>query len=167
MNEKSRNKILDGSEIKAKINRIAHEIHENCYLEKKIILVGITGRGFDIAKRLYKELGLIAPFEISILKIDLDKDQPIGNEIKLKEPESIANTAVILVDDVLNSGKTLAYAVAYLLQLDPKMLKTAILVNREHHRYPITADFVGLSLATTLQEHIQVELGRSNGVYLV
>ena len=102
-----------------------------------------------------------------MLQIDLDKDNPINNDITLKHPESIKNRAVILVDDVLNSGRTLAYAAAYLLQLDPKMIKTAILVNREHHRFPITADFVGISLATTLKEHIQVELGRSDGVYLV
>ncbi len=163
----ARNKILDGLEIKAKIDRIAHQINENCYQEGKLILVGINGRGYDFAKRLQKELQTIAAFEVELLEIDLDKDNPINNEVILKQPKSIKNNAVILVDDVLNSGKTLAYAAAYLLQSDPKMLKTAILVNREHHRYPITADFVGLSLATTLKEHIQVELGRSDGVYLI
>ena len=167
MNAKTRNKILNGTEIKAKVDRIAHQINENCYQEEKLVLVGITGRGYDFAKRLQKELQIIAAFEIALLQIDLDKDNPINNDITLKHPESIKNRAVILVDDVLNSGKTLAYAAAYLLQLDPKMIKTAILVNREHHRFPITADFVGISLATTLKEHIQVELGRSDGVYLV
>ena len=167
MNGEARNKILSAAEIKAKIDRIAHEINESCYLEEKLILVGISGRGYDFAKRLHKELNVIAKFKLEILQINLDKDNPIENEIQLKQGETIKNTAVILIDDVLNSGKTLAYAAAFLLQLDPKMLKTAILVNREHHRYPITADFVGLSLATTLQEHLQVELGRSDGVYLV
>lgn len=167
MNTPVRNKILSSNEIKAKIERIAHEINETCYKHEKLILVGITGRGFDFAKRLNKILGTIANFETEIYEIKLNKDQPLEQPISIKSTEAINDGSVILVDDVLNSGKTLAFAAAYLLQLNPKMLKTAILVNREHHRYPITADFIGLSLATTLQEHIQVELGRSDGVYLV
>ncbi len=159
MNRTKRNRILDEREIQFKIQRMAHEIHENCFAEKELLLIGIQGRGFDFAKRLHSILNKVAQFKIKLVEIELNKDYPTQSEIRFKE-------SVILVDDVLNSGKTLAYAVAHILQLEPKLVKTAILVNREHHRFPVTADFVGLSLATTLQEHIQVVLGKSDGVYL-
>ena len=167
MAESTRNKILTHSEIKSKVERMAHEIHENYFTEKEIFLIGITGRGFDFAKRLNKILDPIVDFKINLDKIQLDKDEPIKHEVSLMNDSKLKNKAVLLVDDVLNSGKTLAYAAAHLLQHDPKSLKTVILVNREHHRYPVTADFVGLSLSTTLKEHISVELGRTDGVYLV
>ncbi len=160
------NKILSSKEIRAKIERIAHEIHESCYQEKSLTLVGISGKGFDFAKRLHKIIEREASFDLSIQELKLNKDKPLSEDIVIKNCESLKNNAVVLIDDVLNSGKTLAYAVSFILQHEPKMLKTAILVNREHHRYPITADFVGLSLATTLQEHIKVVLGQSDGAYL-
>ena len=162
-----RNKILSKAEIKAKIERISHEIHEHCYKENELYLIGISGRGFDFTKRIATILREIADFKVQFSELILDKDKPLENQITIKEEFDLTNKSIILVDDVLNSGKTLAYAASYLLQKDPKMLQTAILVNREHHRYPVTANFVGLSLATTLQEHIQVELGKSDGVYLV
>lgn len=148
------------------MERIAHEINEAYFTEKQVVLVGITGRGFDFAGRLKKLLDTIAENEILLAKITLDKDTPLKHDIAITPELDLKNKAVLLVDDVLNSGKTLAYAAGHLLQYAPKSLKTVILVNREHHRYPITADFVGLSLATTLKEHIAVEFGKSDGVYL-
>jgi pyrimidine operon attenuation protein/uracil phosphoribosyltransferase len=165
--EDSRKKILSHSEIKAKVERIAHQIHESYFSEKEIVLIGIQGRGFDFAKRLLKILDSICELEIHLDEISLDKDSPLERPIVLEKEIDLKGKHVLLVDDVLNSGKTMAYAVGHLLRSAPKTLKTVILVNREHHRYPITADFVGLSLATTLKEHISVELGRSDGVYLV
>lgn len=125
MNGEARNKILSAAEIKAKIDRIAHEINESCYLEEKLILVGISGRGYDFAKRLHKELNVIAKFKLEILQINLDKDNPIENEIQLKQRETIKNTAVILIDDVLNSGKTLAYAAAFFIAARSKNAKNS------------------------------------------
>ncbi len=167
MATQNRNKILEHSEIQAKIERIAHEINENYFEEKKVILVGITGRGFDFAKRLNLILSKVASFKIELLEIKLDKDEPLNHTIEIDSKTKFKNSAVLLVDDVLNSGKTLAYAASYLLNKAPRSLRTVILVNREHHRYPVTADFVGLSLATTMNEHISVEFGKADGVYLV
>jgi len=162
-----RNKILEHAQIQSKIERIAHEIHENYFEEKKVILVGIKGRGYDFAKRLNNILKDVASFDIELLEIQLDKDNPLDHSFSLVKDINLKNKAVLLVDDVLNSGKTLAYAASFLLEKSPKSLRTVILVNREHHRYPITADFVGLSLATTMNEHISVEFGKADGVFLI
>lgn len=167
MASSSRNKILKHAQIQSKIERIAHEINENYFEEKKVILVGIKGRGYEFAKRLNSILIEVADFEIELLEIKLDKDHPLEHSFTLDKDITLKNKAVLLVDDVLNSGKTLAFAASFLLNKDPKSLRTVILVNREHHRYPITADFVGLSLATTMNEHISVEFGKADGVFLV
>ncbi|MBD80028.1 MAG: phosphoribosyltransferase [Crocinitomicaceae bacterium] len=166
MTSVDRNKILEHTEIQAKVERIAHEIHENYFQEKKIILVGILGRGYEFATRLHKILKEIADFDIELLEIILNKDEPLSNDITIDKNTTFKNKSVLLVDDVLNSGKTLAYAASYLLNQAPKSLKTVILVNRKHIRYPVTADFVGLSLATTMNEHIAVEFGKKDAVFL-
>lgn len=166
MEVSERNKILDHLQIKAKIERIAHEIHENYHNESTVHLIGIEGRGFDFAKRVQALLISISELNVQLDKICLDKDKPLENTISIAGNSNLANESVLLVDDVLNSGKTLAYAASHLLSLAPKSLRTVILVNREHHQYPVTADFVGLSLATTMKEHISVEFGEQDGVYL-
>ena len=163
-----RTKILDSHEIKLKINRLAWEIYEDNLSQEKIILIGVTGRGEKLAKKINDILVKISNFSIQLGCINLDKDTPHDNPISVI-PKDIeyADQNVILVDDVLNSGKTLIYACKYFLNTSLMSLSTVVLVERTHNRFPIKANYVGLSLATTLQEYIKVELeGNRQGVYL-
>lgn len=160
--------VLTHLQVQQKINRIAYELYETNFDEKEIYLVGITGQGLTLAKRLQVLLGNISGKKITLLEITLDKDNPLGKSIHLSaELNSLTDKPVILVDDVLNSGRTLIYSAQYLLQAPLKKLQTVCLVDRWHRRFPIRADFVGLTLSTTLQEHIEVVFNNENdNVYL-
>lgn len=161
--------ILKNEQIRQKINRIAHEIYENNFETKKLFVVGISAQGYILAERLCAVLKSICDSEIILVKLTLDKNNPLSKPIELSESvENLSGEAVVLVDDVLNSGKTLIYAASYLLQMPLKKLSTACLVDRRHRRFPIRADFVGLTLSTTLKEHIKVEFKHGEDtVYLV
>ncbi len=151
--------ILNSKQVQQKINRIAYEIYENNYDEKDIIIAGIGGNGFFMAKRITDVLQKIAPLKTKLIEITIDKKNPLAKEIKISLSEKeLKNKVIVLVDDVLNSGKTLIFGAKPFLSSPIKRLTTAVLVDRGHNRYPIKADFVGLSLSTTLQEHVSVEI---------
>ena len=162
--------VLNSKQIEQKINRIAYEIYENNYEEKEIIIAGIASNGYILAEKIAKVLQNISPIKTKLIKIILDKENPIGEEISspLSEKEA-KNKVIVLVDDVLNSGKTLIYGARCFLNSPLKRLSTVVLVDRNHTRYPVKADFVGISMSTTLQEHISVELQNKekNAVYLM
>lgn len=160
--------VLNHTQIRQKINRIAHELYETNFDEKELYLVGITGQGLTLARRLRELLENISGKKIMLLEITLDKDNPLSKEVKLStDLSNLEGKPVILVDDVLNSGRTLIYSAQYLLQAPLKKLQTVCLVDRWHRRFPIRADFVGLTLSTTLQEHIEVVFNNENdNVYL-
>jgi pyrimidine operon attenuation protein / uracil phosphoribosyltransferase len=151
--------ILNSKQINQKLNRIAYEIYENNFGEAEVFVAGIDGNGFIVAKRLCEILKKISEIQISLGKITIDKANPLLKSPKLDFTEDdYKNKSVILVDDVLNSGKTLIYGVKIFLEKPVKKLNTAVLVDRSHTSYPVKADFVGLSLSTTLQEHIIADL---------
>ncbi|MES2590395.1 MAG: phosphoribosyltransferase family protein [Bacteroidota bacterium] len=153
--------ILNSKQIQQKINRIAYEIYENNYDEKEIIVAGIANNGFLLAKRIVAVLETIAPIKTKLIEIVLDKKNPLSSEIKIAlTDKEMQNKVIILVDDVLDSGRTLIFGAKPFLNSPVKRLTTAVLVDRGHNRYPIKADFVGLSLSTTLQEHITVEINK-------
>ncbi|MDG2332020.1 MAG: phosphoribosyltransferase family protein [Flavobacteriales bacterium] len=160
--------ILDALQCKQKIDRMAHEINENFFNVKTLYIVGIAKRGFAVAELINKALHEIVEFETKLIQIELDKENPQLSEATLSLPlENLNNQSVVLIDDVLNSGKTLVYALAHLLQADLKLIRTITMVDRRHRRYPIKADFVGITLSTTIQEHISVEFNGSEiEVYL-
>ena len=159
--------ILDHEQVQRKLRRIAHQLHEEHHLEKSIVLVGIAPRGAQLAKRLATMLGAIAEFEVELVELQLDKDLPLEKPVHLGiDPKKLRNRTVVLVDDVLMSGRTLMHAASYLVQVPLKRLSTVVLVDRRHRAYPVRADIVGLTLSTTMQEHISVELGRKDQVYL-
>ena len=164
----NKSQILDRNGIDQKINRLAWQIYENNVKEEEIVLVGVFGRGEVMAVELFKVLKQISAFKIKLGVITLDKDNPYQEETKLNlDLTDYANKVVILIDDVLNSGKTLMYASKHFLNTPLIKLSTVVLVDRNHNRFPIRADYVGLSLATTLQEYISVSLdGDSQGIYL-
>ena len=163
-----KSKILNIQEINQKLKRLAWQVYENNSAEKEIIVVGISERGLILAKQLVGHIHEISNIKTKISHLELDKDNPYNKEVSLnlKEKE-YSNKVVILVDDVLNSGKTLMYAAKHFLTTRLTSLSIMVLVDRNHNRYPIKADYIGLSLATTLQEYINVDLkGADKGVYL-
>jgi len=153
--------ILNSKQIEQKINRIAYEIYENNYDEKEIIVAGISENGYLLAKRISNVLQKISPIKTKLIEIKINKENPVASEIQISmSDKEMKNKVIILVDDVLNSGKTLIFGAKPFLSSPIKRLTTAVLVDRGHNRYPIKADFVGLSLSTTLQEHISIELNK-------
>ncbi len=152
------NIILTHLEINHKIKRIAYQIYENNVNEKEIILAGIDKNGYILAKKLKSVLSKISSIEPKLCKVSIDKKNP-RNPISTSLPVAeYSNKSVILIDDVLNSGTTLVYGVKHFLDAPLKQFKTAILVNRNHKKYPVKADFKGISLSTSLHEHIDVNL---------
>jgi len=161
--------ILNKQQIAQKINRIAYQILEDNIDEKEIVLAGIWDRGYKLALRLQAVLEEIASFKIVMLRVDLEK-QSSKLVAKTDLSESIwKNKVIILVDDVLNSGKTLAYGLGVFLNTPHKKIRTAVLVDRSHKIFPIATDFVGLELSTILKEHVDVVMdveGEEDRVYL-
>lgn len=162
------NKILSHQEIQHKIRRIAYQIYEANVEEKEIVIAGIEGGGLNFAKKIQRVLKNITEANIILCKVSLNKRNPLESEVKTSIPaEEYMNKSVVLVDDVLNSGTTLIYGVHHFLRTPLKQLKTAVLVNRNHKKYPVKADYKGISLSTSLQEHVHVKFQAKNDmVYL-
>ncbi len=157
----SKVKILDTLQINQKLSRLAYEVYENNFSEKELLIVGIDGNGYKVATNLCDKLKKISPLKITLGKITVNKDKPWDGEALTDFEEKIfMNKTIILVDDVLNSGKTLMYAVKLFLDKPVKKINTVILVDRSHTRFPVKADFVGLRLSTTLQEHIEADFSK-------
>jgi pyrimidine operon attenuation protein/uracil phosphoribosyltransferase len=164
------NRILDRHQILQKIKRMAFEIYENNFEEQELLLAGIQENGYLLAQLLAAEIQSISAITVSLSSITLNKIHPLEQPIVV-EPAvlDLQGQVIILVDDVLNSGKTLAYSLQSFLKSEVKKIETATLINRHHTLYPINATYTGLSLSTTLQEHIRVVLaeGERFGAYLI
>lgn len=157
------NKILSHDQIQHKIRRIAYQIYEANVNEKEIVLAGIVGGGLSFAKKIQGVLQDITKAKILLCKVSMDKKNPLESGVKTSiQEEEYADKSIVLVDDVLNSGTTLIYGVHHFLKTPLKQLKTAVLVNRNHKKYPVKADYKGISLSTSLQEHIKVEFKTRN-----
>lgn len=152
-------RILTSEEINQKLIRLAHQIIEFTYDVPMCYLGGITGNGFTMAKALGKIIQANSNQKIELFELTVNKEQPWSEEVKLSLPaEKLKNGTILLVDDVLNSGKTMQYALVQLLKQPTTAIKTVAMVDREHRRYPIKADFVGLSLSTTLSDRVEIRL---------
>lgn len=162
--------ILNHIQIQQKINRIAHQILEDNFDEKEIIIAGVVERGYRFALRIEKVLSKIGSIKITMAKIELNKDSSKLEstlDIPLADCE---NKVIILVDDVLNSGRTLAYGLGVFLNIPLKKLRSVVLIDRSHKNFPVATDFVGLELSTVLKEHVEVVLDENNeedAVYLI
>jgi pyrimidine operon attenuation protein / uracil phosphoribosyltransferase len=161
----SQNIILTHQEIEHKIKRIAYQIYETFVDEEEIVLAGITKNGFVFAQKIATALTLIAPIKVSLCEVEINKHQPdLAIRTSLAK-ENYTNKGLVLVDDVLNSGTTLIYAVRHFLEVPLKKFKTAVLIDRNHKKYPVKADFKGISLSTSLFEHVQVVFEESGNSY--
>jgi pyrimidine operon attenuation protein/uracil phosphoribosyltransferase len=155
--------ILSHLQIQYKIERIAYQIYEANVDEAEIIIAGIDGGGLHFAKKLIRTLKKITQAKITLCKVMMDKRNPLQSGVSTSlNDEDFKNKSVVLVDDVLNSGTTLIYGVHYFLKTPLKQLKTAVLVNRNHKKYPVKADYKGISLSTSLQEHVNVRFEHKN-----
>lgn len=148
--------ILNETQIENKCLRIAYQIIESNIEDHEIFLIGIDGNGFLLAKKLQNILHEISEKRVKIGKISLDKRNPLKGATCTINKEEIQNKALILVDDVLQTGTTLMYGVKFFLDIPLKRFKTAVLVDRNHKKYPIKADFKGLSLSTSNQSKVEV-----------
>ncbi len=154
--------ILNNQQINHKIKRIAYQIYENNIDEKELILAGIKTNGFVFAQKIKEALNVICNIDIILCEVIINKKKPQDKIETSLDSNVYKNKSLVLVDDVLNSGTTLIYAVKHFLDVPLKQFKTAVLVNRNHKKYPIKADFKGLSLSTSLQEHIIVDFSKKS-----
>jgi len=161
------NRVLDAVKVNQKITRIAYEIIENNFKEKTLVIAGLDGQGYLLAKQIAAELGKISSVKINLVKVSLDKFSPQQSEVKLDaETKDIKKKCIVLVDDVLNTGRTLAYGMKPFLNIEVKKIEVAVLVNRSNTLFPITPTYTGYELATTLTDHVEVVLGKNASVYL-
>lgn len=150
------NKILSHSEIEHKIKRIAYQIYETFVDDESIVIAGIASNGYIFAQKIATVLQTISPIEVILCEVKMNK-QNLNAKITTSIPkEMYQNKGIVLVDDVLNSGSTLMYGVKHFLEVPLKKFKTAVLVDRNHKKYPIKVDFKGISLSTTSLEHVTV-----------
>lgn len=160
---KSSSLILDNESVNKKIDRITHQIIEENFNEKELIIIGISKNGFLLAQKISKLLNqLNKSLKVELTELLINKNNPLKNSIEIKPNLSCENKKVILIDDVLNSGRTLMHAAAYVINLGIKKMNTIVLVDRRHRLFPIKADWVGLTLSTTIQEHIRVDFKKGN-----
>jgi pyrimidine operon attenuation protein/uracil phosphoribosyltransferase len=151
--------VLNDYQIKQKIQRLSYEILENNLDEDEIILVGINNNGYGFAKLLFESLTAISDKKVVLSKIKLNPAQPLDFPIESDLNESeLVNKSIIVIDDVANTGRTIFYAFKVFMNILVKKIEVAVLVDRKHKMFPIKVDYVGLSLATTVQENIKADL---------
>ncbi len=160
--------ILNKTQITQKITRIAYEIFENNINEKELVIAGIPEGGSKLAEILVKELKKITPFKLKLVRVSLEKKGPLESKVDLDcNLEEIKGKTIILVDDVLHTGKTFIQGMKPFLAVNVKKIQTVALVNRSYTLFPVTSNYTGYQLSTTLNDHIHVQLDKNNfGVYL-
>ena len=161
--------ILNAEQIRQKIRRIAFQMYETNFEESALLLAGISGEGYVLAQALAQELQQIAPFRVELIRLELDKTQVAQPTVRTGRPDvDFTDKVIIVVDDVLYTGRTLAFSLKPFLSVPVRKLQVAVLIDRNHPRYPVAADYKGYELSTTLTEHVDVVLSDESrvGVYL-
>ncbi|HNP32852.1 MAG TPA: phosphoribosyltransferase family protein [Flavobacterium sp.] len=164
----NQNIILNHPELDHKIKRISYQIYETFVDEKEIVLAGIADNGYILAQKISNVLNEISDLNVTLCEVKIDKTNPF-KEIKTSiSKNDYTNKGIVLVDDVLSSGTTLIYGVKHFLDVPLKKFKTAVLIDRNHKKFPVKADFKGISLSTSLKEHVHVVFeDNNNHAYLV
>jgi pyrimidine operon attenuation protein / uracil phosphoribosyltransferase len=161
--------ILNHTQVLQKIRRIAFEIYENNFEETEIVIAGIKGQGHALAKQLAIALNEISSIEATAVLIDVDKDVTYDSPVEFDCDERfLEHKTIVVVDDVLNTGRTFAYCLSPFLSIPVKRIQVAVMVDRNYRRFPILADYVGYQLSTTLSDYVSVVLDNEEdmGVYL-
>ncbi|WP_109831582.1 phosphoribosyltransferase family protein [Reichenbachiella versicolor] len=160
--------ILDSEQIDQRIIRMAYEIYEHNIERKKLILAGVSDNGFKIASLINDQLSIISEITTNIVKVDINKEQPLKEEIQIPlTKKELENQSIIIIDDVLNSGRTVAFVLKAFLNVHVKKIEVATIINRSHKAFPIYPKYVGYELATTINEHVEVIVsGNDKGAFL-
>lgn len=149
--------VLTKTQIDQKITRLAHQVLENAYNEQTIYLAGICGNGIRIAHKIKSIIENQTSAVIEVFEITLDKHFPLEHPISAGiDTKNLMGAYIILIDDVLNSGRTMQYALFKLLESRVKSIKTLALVDRHHHLFPIKCDYAGILLSTTLKDRVEI-----------
>ena len=159
------NVILNSNQIVQKIKRLSYELYENNLEEKKVILFGINSNGNILSNRIKKNLDNLFPVNIESYNLKIDVNNSTLNKLDL-ERDSLNGKVIIIVDDVLNSGKTIAYSINLILPFFPKKIEVAVLVDRSHKNFPILAKYSGVKLNTTINEHVKIDFKKNEGYLL-
>ena len=155
--------ILNHKQIDRKIKRIAYQIVEFNLYEKELVVLGISKNGYILANDIVKQLRNIYNFNINVGDIEIDKRDVFSSPIKISVNEKdFKNKSVVVVDDVINTGKTLIYAIKNILNIPIKNISSVVLVDRSHKQYPIKANFKGLQLSTSIKQNVRVILDKNN-----
>ena len=158
--------ILNDKQIKQKLTRLAFEIIEQNSSESEIILAGVNNNGYACAKLLKRELNKakVTDIKFTLAQINLNPAQPTKDGVSVNlSDDAIKDKVAVVIDDVANTGRTLFYACLPFINTLVKKLQTAVLVDRTHKSYPVLVNYIGLSLATTLNDHIEVDLNKKAG----
>lgn len=159
----SQNIILTDQEIQHKTRRIAYQIYETFVEEKQIVIAGIASNGYVFAEKLAAELEQISQIKVLLCEVKIDKQNPNKAITTSIAADQYQNNGLVLADDVLNSGTTLIYGIKHFLEVPLKKFKTAVLIDRNHKKYPVKVDFKGISLSTSSLEHVTVVFEKEAG----
>ena len=153
--------LLDHDNIMQKLKRLAYQLAEDHYDEEEIILFGIKQNGYFLAEELSKKIKEVGTLKVSLYPLSINKKLPHKTEINIDvDINSLNNKNIVIVDDVANTGKIISYSIKPFLNILPKKLRTLALVDRQHKAFPVSVDYAGLSLATTMKEQIKVEFNK-------
>ena len=162
-----KNKILNTDQIKKIVKRIAYQIQENNLEYSEIILIGVYNNGYMLAKIIEKELKQISKSSIELISIKINKENPLDKIDLDYKKEYLKNKSIVLIDDVLHTGRTLIYCVKHLLDMSPINFNTVVLVDRNHKKFPIKVDFKGISLSTSMSEHVDVVFEKNESYVVI
>lgn len=150
--------LLNSRQVQQRIDRLAYQVFEDNFERDEVIVAGIANSGFVMAERLCAALAKICQLRIRLIRLEVDKETPTRITLTpAVDRGELSGKVIIVVDDVLNSGKTLIYSLRPFLEADTAKIRTVLLVDRDHKRFPVETDFVGITLSTTLQDHIRVD----------
>ena len=164
---KKTQKILEQDQIDKIIKRIAYQILENNSEELEIFLIGIKNNGYILAELIYHQLKEISNLNITLYSIQINKKDPLKSIEHNFDLKKMKNKSIVLIDDVLNSGRTLLYGVKFLLDIPLSNFNTAVLIDRNHKKYPIKIDFKGISLSTSIEENVSVVFEKNNAFAII
>lgn len=164
---KKTQKILEQDQIDKIIKRIAYQILENNSEELEIFLIGIENNGYILAELIYHQLKHISNLNITLYSIQINKKDPLKSIEHNFDLKKMKNKSIVLIDDVLNSGRTLLYGVKFLLDIPLSNFNTAVLIDRNHKKYPIKIDFKGISLSTSIEENVSVIFEKNNAFAII
>ena len=157
-----KNIILNHNKINKIVRRLAYQILESNINSPEIILIGIHQNGYNLSEIIFEELKAITKIKTELFFVKINKKSPLKNIVFECEKEYLKNKSIVLIDDVLNTGKTLIYCTKSLLDVELNSFKTVVLIDRNHKKFPIKVDYKGISVSTSIADHIELIFEKNN-----